>query len=432
MSTQSNDHNRAKYDRLSICRSYALGTWATEGLVSACLTNIRTARRHASHVGSSRPFRVEKAIRPVDGTTTYLVLGEDDLLPHEQAKGYALFLAGRGHAENTQKAYIPRVCAFLNWCHDQGLDWTRVGLRELTLFKRALETTPKNIRGLPPSAVTINAKMTAVLGFLRYCALVGVIDESALVGLAENKYLTHLPQGMSPGENGQNRRVIARVLKAKEPRRQPRPLSRDEVERILAAALNTRDTFLVHLLAETGLRIGEALGLHRDDMHLLPDSSALGCAVRGAHVHVRRRINENGAYAKSHDQRIVPVTRDVVRSYADYMHERSLQIPSSSCIFVFVNIYARANPDTPMRYSNVKRCTNRLAKAARVELHPHALRHTAATEWVHSDVSIDTVQELLGHRSPQSTAIYLHSSDSAKREAVERVAQYRREVRDGA
>jgi integrase/recombinase XerD len=37
------------------------------------------------------------------------------------------------------------------------------------------------------------------------------------------------------------------------------------------------------------MRIGEALGLRREDMHLLPDSRVLGCRHEGPHVHVRRR-----------------------------------------------------------------------------------------------------------------------------------------------
>ena len=378
---------------------------------------------------SDQQFRVERAIRPADGAVSYVVL-DRDLNTHDAAKGYALFLAGQGNAENTQRAYIPRVCGFLNWCHAQGIDWTRVGLRELTLFKRIAETTPTPA-GRLPSPVTINAKMTAVLGFLRYGVLIGVVAESVLSGVTQNKYLTHMPQGVSPGENGRNRRVVARNLKAKEPRRQPVPLSRDEIDRVLAVALNSRDALLVHLLADTGMRIGEALGLHRDDMHLLPDSSGLGCSLRGAHVHIRRRVNENGAYAKSHDSRAVPVTRELVRSYSDYVHERSLNVPKSLCIFVFANIYSRDRPDTPMRYSNAKRCTDRLAKASGVSLRPHALRHTAATEWINADVGIDTVQELLGHRSPQSTAIYLHSSESDKRDAVERVARHRERIRSG-
>lgn len=383
-------------------------------------------------MASSGRFRVEKAIRPRDGKVTYLVLDVDQLMPHEHAKGYALFLEGRGSAENTQRAYIPRVCAFLNWCHENGQDWSKVGLSELTLFKRFLETTPRKAGGEPPSPVTVNAKMTAVLGFLRYCTIIGAVGESTLANVTESRYLSHLPPGMGTGENDQRRFIVTRVLKAKEPRRQPNPLSRGEVERVLAAGLNTRDVFLIHLLVETGLRIGEALGLHRDDMHLLPDSSTLGCGVRDAHIHVRRRINENGAYAKSHDERTVPVTKDVVRSYSDYMYERETRVPRSTCVFVLANIYAGEKPDTPMTYSNAKRCTNRLAKSARVNLRPHVLRHTAATEWVNSGISIDTVQDLLGHRSPQSTAVYLHSSETKKRDAVERVSQYRREIRDGS
>lgn len=47
--------------------------------------------------------------------------------------------------------------------------------------------------------------------------------------------------------------------------------------------------FLVGLLACTGVRIGEALGLHRGDMHLLASSGAVGCGIEGPHVHARCR-----------------------------------------------------------------------------------------------------------------------------------------------
>src|SRR6266540_1354098 len=73
-----------------------------------------------------------------------------------------------------------------------------------------------------------------------------------------------------------------------------------------------------HRTPGEGLRIGEALGLRRADMHLLPDSRGLGCTVVGAHVHVAHRANPNGALAKSRFPRSVPASDAVLASYADY------------------------------------------------------------------------------------------------------------------
>lgn len=64
---------------------------------------------------------------------------------------------------------------------------------------------------------------------------------------------------------------------------------------MIALAGRARDRFLIALLACTGLRIGEALGLRRGDMHLLASSRVLGCGADGTHLHVRRRTdNPNG------------------------------------------------------------------------------------------------------------------------------------------
>ncbi|WP_071803480.1 tyrosine-type recombinase/integrase [Couchioplanes caeruleus] len=65
-------------------------------------------------------------------------------------------------------------------------------------------------------------------------------------------------------------------------------LTVEQVARLVDVTRHARDRFLVLLLWSTGIRIGEALGLRREDMHLLADSQALGCQVRGPHVHVRR------------------------------------------------------------------------------------------------------------------------------------------------
>ncbi|MGH3970776.1 MAG: site-specific integrase, partial [Mycobacterium sp.] len=105
------------------------------------------------------PFVVEKAIRPVDGKVTWLVLDED-LYPVDQVTQFALYLDGGGASTNTVRAYVPRIARFLNWSQAQGVAWANVSLPQLILYKRTLEAemTPA---GRPRTGKTVNAHITA-------------------------------------------------------------------------------------------------------------------------------------------------------------------------------------------------------------------------------------------------------------------------------
>ncbi|MCZ9344855.1 site-specific integrase, partial [Streptomyces sp. TRM76130] len=83
-----------------------------------------------------------------------------------------------------------------------------------------------------------------------------------------------------------------------------------------------RDRFIVLLLARAGLRRSEAVGLPREDIHFVLDASVLGCRVPGSHLHVVRRDNDNGAWAKSKRSRAVPVDFLLVQAYDQYVVER--------------------------------------------------------------------------------------------------------------
>lgn len=178
---------------------------------------------------------------------------------------------------------------------------------------------------------------------------------------------------------------------------------------------------MVTLLRDTGLRIGEALGLRRGDLHLLPDTRRLGCAVVGAHLHVRHRANPNGALAKSRFPRTVPASDAVLSAYGDYQFERTELLGDDDCDMVFVNLYHQPL-SAPMTYRAAKRFFERLGTECGFAVRPHMLRHTAATNWVRAGVDLDVVQRLLGHASLASTAVYLHASDEDRRRAVEAVA----------
>jgi len=315
---------------------------------------------------------------------------------------------------------VPKVARFLTWCSASGLDWRRLTFPDLSRYKRCIELEPTTA-GRRRDGKTVNLYLGAMTEFLRYAAMEGHVDVALVEKLSRPKYLRYSPKGFDSGENGQNRIIAARTLKANEYDKPPEALDAGQVDDVLAVCRNPRDVLLIRVLHDIGLRIGEALGLRRSDIHFLPDSSVLGCGVKGPHLHVRRRMNPNGSLAKSRYPRHVPVTAALVEAYREYQGERYDRIPEAQCDFVFVNLYGR-EPDAPMTYSNAKRCTDRIARTAGVTLRPHMLRHTAATNWVRNGERLDVVQELLGHVNWTSTQVYLHPSDEEMRNAVDALA----------
>ena len=157
----------------------------------------------------------------------------------------------------------------------------------------------------------------------------------------------------------------ARALKARAATPFPEALTGEQLEAVLGCCRRPRESFLVVLLRDTGMRIGEALGLRREDMHLLPDSRALGCAVVGAHVHVRHRANPNGALAKSRFPRTVPVSDAVLAGYGDYQHERAELVGEDGTEMVLVNLYHQPL-GAPMTYRAAKGFFDRLARRVRI------------------------------------------------------------------
>jgi site-specific recombinase XerD len=351
----------------------------------------------------------------LDETPMWVVV-DDHYEVHSVARDFCLTLVGAGRSPNTVRAYAPKVARFLTWCSAAGLDWTRLTFPDLTRYKRVIEMEPTK-DGRRRDGKTINLYLGAMAEFLRFAALEGHVDPSLVDKLSRPKRLRYAPKGFDPGENGQHSVIQARTLKANQYDRPPEALEPEQVSAALDACRNPRDVLLIRVLHDVGLRIGEALGLLRSDIHFLPDSSVLGCAVKGPHLHVRRRMNPNGSLAKSRYPRHVPVTVALVGAYRDYQAERDERLSEGQCDFVFVNLYG-PGLDTPMTYANAKRCTDRIARVAGVTLRPHMLRHTAATNWMRNGERLDVVQELLGHVSWTSTQVYLHPSEEEMRNAV--------------
>jgi len=116
------------------------------------------------------------------------------------------------------------------------------------------------------------------------------------------------------------------VFGVKVPRKHPRILTAAEMQAILEAYARLRDRLLLVVLHDTGMRIGEALGLRHEDW-----------AAAERTVTVVARVNDNGARAKSAQPRTIPISAGLVRLYADYLHSEYGDLDSD---YVFVNFWA--------------------------------------------------------------------------------------------
>jgi integrase/recombinase XerD len=171
-----------------------------------------------------------------------------------------------------------------------------------------------------------------------------------------------------------------------------------------------------------GLRIGEALGLRRADLHFTASAQALGCAIPGPHLHVvDRDTNPNGAHAKGVDHH-VPVRAEILACYDHYLIERGGCGEAQDCDFVFVNLF-HAPIGQPMTDHTVRQWLAALSVRAGLErtITPHMFRHATATELLARGVGLDVVKELLGHASIRSTEAYLHPDVASLRSAVDRL-----------
>jgi integrase len=89
----------------------------------------------------------------------------------------------------------------------------------------------------------------------------------------------------------------------------PQVLAAADAQAILDACEHLRDRLLMGLLLDTGMRIGEALGLRHEDMD-----------IGACEVQVMPRENANGARAKSERLRVIPCGVPLMRLYADYLN----------------------------------------------------------------------------------------------------------------
>jgi integrase/recombinase XerD len=346
----------------------------------------------------------------VSRVESWTVLGDDDG-PVEPVERYLAYLSDIERSPNTVKAYAHDLKDYWSYLTFRGLDWREVRLEDIGDYVAWLRLPPTGRGGLVTvlptveahvAASTINRKLAALAAFYAHQARHGVDLGELLSTWAPGRrggwkpFLHHISKG----------KVRARrAITLKAPKKLPRVLTVAEIQAILDACERLRDRFLWALLYESGVRIGEALGLRHADI------DAAACEVT-----VVPRVNANAARAKSGQARTIPVRSDVVRLYADYLH---LEYGDLDSDYVFVNLFAEPRGQA-LSYAAVYDLVLRLRKRTGIDFDPHWCRHSMATRLLRDGVPIEVVATLLGHASVTTTmAVYGHLNAGDARRALE-------------
>jgi site-specific recombinase XerD len=216
-------------------------------------------------------------------------------------------------------------------------------------------------------------------------------------------------------------RLVARPA-ADKPK--PKALEGDEVKALNKGMAGDRLEPLFTLISWLGCRIGEALAIANDDVHLDGDEPYV--FIRGSLARVKGEglVLTDGKSDKA--RRSIPLTPQAVAAIKRWRAIQAGERLKAGPFWTSTDYLFTSAAGTPMDPHNVAARFRAIAKEAGIKASPHRLRHTMATELLADGVSLREVQELLGHASPMTTAaMYQTVTPAHNRATMDRLARIR-------
>ncbi|MBN1412288.1 MAG: tyrosine-type recombinase/integrase [Spirochaetales bacterium] len=163
----------------------------------------------------------------------------------------------------------------------------------------------------------------------------------------------------------------------------PQTLSRQEILSILDTIPNKKHKLMMSFLYGSGLRLSEVINIRVQDIN--PIANTL-------------RVNNS----KAHKDRITIISDHILKDLLELIKDRK----ANSLVFETIsgNKYSKRTVQLIFKKALLKSGIKKKATC-------HTLRHSFATHLVDNGVDIRNIKTLLGHKSVNTTMIYLHLTD---------------------
>jgi integrase/recombinase XerD len=226
------------------------------------------------------------------------------------------------------------------------------------------------------SARTIARRLSSVSGLYAYLVARG--DTPVRV--------SPVPRGLLTRRHGGTLRSRTAPL-VRVPRTLPRILSPEEADRLVGALRTHRDRAMVLGMLLAGLRRCEVLGLRFEDVQVAD----------------RRLVVVEG---KGGHHRVVPAAARFFGALGDYLHGERPAGEGTDRVFVVLKGPRRGLPLSSEGLDEILDGARRRAGLEHATC--HQLRHTCLTRLREAGMALEAVQAQAGHRSIESTRVYLH------------------------
>ncbi len=294
-------------------------------------------------------------------------------LGHPLVDGYLEFVAGRTRP-NTLRAVAFDLKTFFSVVTKDPAEVTPPDVFDFLATQRGDRKVIRISDGESGvSARTLARRLSSVSGFYAYLIARGD------TGVAVNP----VHRGLSTRRNGGKARTVPLV---RVPKTLPKILGPEEVTALLRALRTERDRAMVFAMLLAGLRRCEVLGLCLGDVRVA-DRSLFVAEGKGGY------------------QRSVPVANAFFVAVGDYLRDERPPCDTDR-VFVVLKGPRRGLPLSAEGLDEVMEGARRRAGLARATC--HQLRHTCLTRLREAGMALEAVQAQAGHRSIESTRVYLH------------------------
>jgi integrase/recombinase XerD len=180
--------------------------------------------------------------------------------------------------------------------------------------------------------------------------------------------------------------MIFNLVRPQKRKKLPVILSTDEIKHLLSLVRTPKARVALTVIYACGLRLSEGINLKVQDI----DSKRMMISIR------------NGKGGKD---RYIPLPnrlREILHAYW------IIQKPASY-------LFPGGDRNTPLAASTLQKTFRAVVRQSGISkpASVHTLRHSYATHLLERGVDLRIIQELLGHKSPQTTAIYAHLTDKS-------------------